>query len=45
LFNLSLALYQDNREFVIGNAQLPMEDLADLIRDHDERQRSYVRKD
>ena len=45
LFNLSVALYQDSREFVIGNAQLPMEDLADLVRDHDERARSYVRKD
>ena len=45
LFNISVALYQDNREFVIGNAQLPMEDLADLVRDHDERARSYVRKE
>ena len=35
LFNLSVALYQDNREFIIGNAQLPMEDLADLVLDHD----------
>ena len=42
---MSVALYQDSREFVIGNAQLPMEDLADLVRDHDERARSYVRKD
>ena len=30
---------------MIGNAQLPMEDLADLVRDHDERARSYVKKD
>ena len=45
LFNISVALYQDNREFVIGNAQLPMEDLADLVRDHDERERSYQRKE
>ena len=45
LFNLSVALYQDNREFIIGNAQLPMEDLADLVLDHDQRQRSYVKKD
>ena len=30
---------------MIGNAQLPMEDLADLVKDHDERARSYVKKD
>ena len=30
---------------MIGNAQLPMEDLADLVRDHDGRQRSYVKKE
>lgn len=45
LFNLSLALYQDGREFVIGNAQLPMEDLADLVIDYEQKQRSYNRKD
>lgn len=44
LFNLSLVLYQDNHEFVIGNAQLPMEDLADLVRDHDAKTRSFDRK-
>ena len=44
LFNLSLALYQEGREFVIGNAQLPMEDLADLVKDYEDKQRSYDRK-
>lgn len=45
LFNISVALYQEGREFVIGNAQLPMEDLVDLIKDHDQKARSYVRKE
>ena len=30
---------------MIGNAQLPMEDLADLIHDHDQKARSYNRKE
>ena len=31
LFNMSIALYQDNREYIIGNSQLPIEDLVDAI--------------
>ena len=45
LFNISVALYKDNREFVIGNAQLPLEDLNDLVRDHNEKSGGYDRKD
>ena len=30
---------------MIGNAQLPMEDLADLVQDYGQRARSYNRKD
>jgi hypothetical protein len=32
LFNVSVVLYDNaNREYVIGNAQLPVEDLTDAI--------------
>ena len=31
LFNMSIALFQDNREYIIGNAHLPIEDLVDTI--------------
>lgn len=31
LFNMSIALYQDNREYIIGNSHLPIEDLIDVI--------------
>jgi hypothetical protein len=31
LFNMSIALFQDNREYIIGNAHLPIEDLIDTI--------------
>ena len=31
LFNLSLVIYDNNKEFVIGNAQLPIEDLIDVV--------------
>ena len=42
---MSVALYQDNREFIIGNAQLPMEDLADLVKDYQDKSGGYQRKD
>ena len=31
LFIMSVALFQDNREYIIGNAHLPIEDLVDTI--------------
>jgi len=31
LFNMSIALFQDNREYIIGNAHLPIEDLVETI--------------
>jgi hypothetical protein len=31
VFNMSIALYQDNREYIIGNAHLPIEDLVETI--------------
>ena len=35
LFNMSIALYQDNREYIIGNAHLPIEDLVETIEQFD----------
>jgi hypothetical protein len=31
MFNISLVLYDNYKEFVIGNCQLPIEDLVDLV--------------
>ena len=31
LFNISVVIYDQNKEFVIGNAQLPIEDLMDVV--------------
>ena len=31
LFNLSLVIYDGGKEFVVGNSQLPMEDLVELV--------------
>ena len=45
LFNVSVALYQDSREFVIGNAQLPLEDLNDLVKDYDAKTGGYIVKE
>jgi hypothetical protein len=45
LFNVSVALYQDSREFVIGNAQLPLEDLNDLVKDYNAKTGGYVVKE
>lgn len=33
LFNMSVVIYDNSKEFVIGNAQLPIEDLIDMV-DH-----------
>jgi len=44
IFNLSIALYQDNREYVIGNCHLPIEDLVETIEQHESRIGSYNRK-
>lgn len=45
LFNISIALYQDNREFIVGNAHLPIEDLIDTIEQYDNKTGTYSRKD
>lgn len=42
LFNISLALYQEGREFVIGNAQLPLEDISDLVNDFNNETNTFV---
>ena len=34
MFSLSLVLYDEGREFVIGNAHLPIEDIVDLIENY-----------
>mmetsp|Transcript_34710 Transcript_34710/g.53250 ORF Transcript_34710/g.53250 Transcript_34710/m.53250 type:complete len:147 (+) Transcript_34710:4399-4839(+) len=44
LFNISLALYQDNREYVIGNSHLPIEDLMETIQQHEDKVGSYNKK-
>jgi hypothetical protein len=36
MFNISVVMYQNNQEFVIGNAQMPIEDLCDLVTDYEE---------
>ena len=37
LFNMSIALFQDNREYIIGNAHLPIEDLVETILNFEEK--------
>ena len=44
LFNISIALYNENREYVIGNSHLPIEDLIDTITQFDTRSGTYNRK-
>jgi hypothetical protein len=42
LFNVSIVLYDSaNREYVIGNAQLPVEDLTDTVANYNERVGTY----
>jgi hypothetical protein len=41
---MSIALYQDNREYIIGNAHLPIEDLVDAILNYEEKKGTYDRK-
>ena len=41
LFNISVVVYADQREFVIGNAQMPIEDLCDLVEDYDKQHGGY----
>ena len=36
---------KDNREFIIGNAQLPMEDLSDLVKDYQMKTGGYHKKE
>lgn len=35
LFNISVVIYDSNKEFVIGNAQLPIEDILDIVNNYD----------
>jgi len=44
LFNMSIALFQDNREYIIGNAHLPIEDLVDLIGQYDAKNGTYDKR-
>ena len=44
LFNMSIALYQDNREYIIGNSHLPIEDLIDTILQFEQKNGTYDRK-
>lgn len=41
LFNMSIALYQDNREYIIGNSHLPIEDLIDVILQFEQKNGTY----
>ena len=41
---MSIALYQDNREYIIGNAHLPIEDLVDAILDYEGKKGTYDRR-
>ena len=43
LFNMSIALFQDNREYIIGNAHLPIEDLIDTILQFENKNGTYDR--
>jgi len=40
---MSIALYQDNREYIIGNAHLPIEDLVDTIMNYEQKTGTYNR--
>jgi len=44
LFNMSIALYQDNREYIIGNSHLPIEDLIDTIAQYESKRGTFDRK-
>ena len=44
LFNISIALYDDNREYVIGNSHLPIEDLVDTILQFEQKNGTYDKK-
>lgn len=41
LFNMSIALYQDNREYIIGNSHLPIEDLIDVIMQYEQKNGTF----
>jgi hypothetical protein len=45
LFNMSIALFQDNREYIIGNAHLPIEDLIDTILQFENKNGTYDRQE
>lgn len=41
---MSVALFQDNREYIIGNAHLPIEDLVDTIQQYETRKGTFDRR-
>lgn len=44
LFNISIALFQDNREYIIGNAHLPIEDLVETISQFEGKHGTYDKR-
>lgn len=34
-FNIQIVMYDDRNEYVVGNAQLPIDDIIDLVENHD----------
>lgn len=44
LFNVALVVYHEQREFVLGNAQLPVEDLLNQVSDWEQQRVSYARR-
>ena len=41
---MSIALYQDNREYIIGNSHLPIVDLVDMIAQFESKRGTFDRK-
>jgi hypothetical protein len=41
MYNIALVVYQDQKEFILGNAQMPIEDLLDLVKDYEQQSVSY----
>jgi hypothetical protein len=41
---MSIALFQDNREYIIGNAHLPIEDLVDMIGQYEGKNGTFDRR-
>ena len=41
---MSIALFQDNREYIIGNSHLPIEDLIDTIQQLEDKNGTYDKR-